>query len=322
MVGVTNKHFRHLIRLIAPSALLYTEMTTTNAIRFNKVTHDLNYDFDHSDTCFQLAGNNPNEVAYCAQVVEKYGYHSVNLNIGCPSKNIKSAEYGATLFKKPAIVASILKATTESVAIPVSIKIRIGVDDHEGYMYLAKFAENAILSGCSDIVVHARKAYLKGLSPKANRNVPPLRYDVVAKLQQDFPEVNFTLNGGITTIEQAKKLYGEFDSLMLGRIAENNPLILRQIEQELLGIYNKTYSRSEIITRHLNYVKLNIHKNRSHVFLIKPLVGMYYGTRYSKAWTKLVYSCFSDASKIDEMLMFIAKLETQNQTVLALDHSV
>ena len=142
MVGVTNKHFRHLMRMISASALLYTEMTTTNVLRFNKVQHDLNNDFDNKDTCFQLAGNNPNEIAYCAKLVEQYGYHSINLNLGCPSKNIKSAQYGATLFKKPVIVAAIIKGAVQSVTIPVSIKIRIGVDHHDGYMYLAKIVEN------------------------------------------------------------------------------------------------------------------------------------------------------------------------------------
>ena len=304
MVGVTNKHFRHLMRMISQRALLYTEMTTTNVIRFNKIKHDLTNAFDNKDTSFQLAGNNPNEIAYCAQIVESYGYHSVNLNLGCPSKNIKSAEYGATLFKKPAIVAAMLKAAIQSVSIPVSIKIRIGVDHHDGYMYLAKFVENAISCGCNDIVVHARKAYLQGLSPKANRNVPPLRYEVVSKLQQDFPEANFTLNGGINSIEQVKSLYDEFDSLMLGRIAEKNPLILRQIEQDVFGYKHSIYSRQEIITKYINYVKLNISDHSSHVFLIKPLIGMYHGTRCSKAWSKLVVSCFQDVQKIDELLIF------------------
>ncbi len=309
MVGVTNKHFRHLMRMISASASLYTEMTTTNVLRFNKVQHDLNNDFDNKDTCFQLAGNNPNEIAYCAKLVEQYGYHSINLNLGCPSKNIKSAQYGATLFKKPVIVAAIIKGAVQSVTIPVSIKIRIGVDHHDGYMYLAKIVENAICSGCNNIVVHARKAYLQGLSPKANRNVPPLRYNIVAQLQHDFPEASFTLNGGIKDIEQTKDLYNQFDSLMLGRIVEKNPLILRQIEQDIFGIKHSSASRREVIANYLKYVKLNISNTRSHVFLIKPLTGIYYGTKYSKAWNKLVVACFQDADKIDELLFFANQSE-------------
>jgi tRNA-dihydrouridine synthase A len=309
MVGVTNKHFRHLMRMISSSALLYTEMTTTNVLRFNKIKHDLTNVFDNKDTSFQLAGNNPNEIAHCAKIVEQYGYHSINLNLGCPSKNIKSAEYGATLFKRPAIVASMIKAASESVSMPISIKIRIGVDHHEGYMYLAKFVENAISSGCYNIIVHARKAYLKGLSPKANRTVPPLRYDIVAMLQQDFPEANFTLNGGIADIEQVKNLYNKFNSLMLGRIVEKNPLILSKIEQNIFGINHCLYSRAEIIFKYIIYVKLNMSNKNSHVFLIKPLIGMYYGTRYSKAWSKLVVSCFQDSQKIDDLLLFASQAD-------------
>lgn len=292
MVGVTTQHFNHFIRLISSSVGLYTEMTSTNSIRHGRVFHRMNN--IASKQIIQLAGNVPSELAFCAAKAEQIGFAGVNLNVGCPSCKIKKANYGAILFKYPALVAECVRAMKDACSFPVSVKTRIGVDDVDSYQYLYKFVALLLDNGCDEIVVHARKAYLKGLSPKANRTVPPLNYDTVVKLNRDFPNANFCLNGGISTIKQVEGLFERFDNLMLGRIIEKNPLILVDIYNLIEGT-KRSVSRYHIYTEYLKYIEIN-KGEYNKIMLLKPLFGLYYGTRISKQWHTAVVESFRTGS--------------------------
>ena len=289
MVGVTTEHFNYFIRLISEDIGLYTEMTSTNSIRHGKVLDRFNYKF--SKQIIQLAGNIPSELAFCAMKAEHMGFSGVNLNVGCPSCKIKKANYGAILFKYPALVAECVKAMKKSCNIPISVKTRIGVDHIDNYQYLRNFVSMLIDSGCDEIIIHARKAYLKGLSPKANRTVPPLRYDVVKRLVEDFPDANFCLNGGISSLSQVRYLLGSYDNLMLGRVIEKNPLIIREIYKHL-GLETSIDTRHEILSRYLRYVEQRI-DTCNRIMLLKPLFGLYYGTRIAKKWHCSVIDSFN-----------------------------
>ena len=292
MVGVTTQHFNHFIRLISTSVGLYTEMTSTNSIRHGRALQRMNN--VGSKQIIQLAGNVPSELSYCAAKAEQLGFAGVNLNVGCPSCKIKKANYGAILFKYPSLVAECVRAMKDSCEFPVSVKTRIGVDDIDSYQYLYKFIALLLDNGCDEIVLHARKAYLKGLSPKANRTVPPLNYDAVAKLSRDFPHANFCLNGGITTIKQVEALFERFDNLMLGRIIEKNPLILVEIYNLIEGA-TRVVSRYHIYNEYLKYIELN-KREYNKIMLLKPLFGLYHGTRISKQWHTAVVESFRTGS--------------------------
>lgn len=292
MVGVTTQHFNHFIRLICSNVGLYTEMISTSSIRHGRVLQRMHNIAEKQ--IIQLAGNVPSELSFCASKSEQLGFAGVNLNIGCPSCKIKKANYGAVLFKYPSLVAECVRAMKDSCAFPVSVKTRIGVDDIDNYQYLYKFIALLLDNGCDEIVLHARKAYLKGLSPKANRTVPPLDYATVAKLNRDFPNANFCLNGGITTIKQVEKLFERFDNLMLGRIIEKNPLILVEIYNLIEGT-KISVSRYHIYNEYLKYIEIN-KGCYNKIMLLKPLFGLYHGTRISKQWHTAVVESFRTGS--------------------------
>ena len=294
MVGVTTPHFNRLMRLITPRFGLYTEMISTHSIRHGFVLDRMPQ--PEANTVIQLAGNCPDQLAYCAQLAERRGFVGVNLNVGCPSGKIKKAQFGAILFKYPALVAACAQAMKESVQIPVSVKTRIGVDDCENYQYLARFVEMLLKSGCDEVVIHARKAYLKGLSPKANRNVPPLRYSIVQQLMHDFPEGHFVLNGGIDSLDRYSQLKTTFSHMMIGRAIDRNPFLLRALERDIYGDTALKTSRQEVLSQYMHYA-FQQSFTRSHIPLLKPLMGLFHATPFAKTWHKKIIDCFSKKQK-------------------------
>ena len=296
MVGVTTSHFNYFLRLISKNIGLYTEMVSTNSIRHGKVL-DRAGSIEKNLT-IQLAGNCPDELAFCARLAQHKGYAAVNLNIGCPSCKIKKANYGAVLFKSPALVAACVAAMKDSCDIPISVKTRIGVDDYDNYQYLAKFIEQLLQSGCDEIVLHARKALLKGLSPKANRTIPKLRYDVVANIKKDFPAAKICINGGINSVEQAADFCKVFDSVMLGRAIDKNPMILQDIDKVIYNNLTNNYSRGDILQKYLVYIEKNKNENSS-ILLMKPLMGLFYGTPLAKKWHKAIIDSFNKKNGVN-----------------------
>jgi tRNA-dihydrouridine synthase A len=303
MVGVTTPHFNYFMRLICPRVGLYTEMTTVQSIRYGRALQRFAEIPD--GLILQLAGNQPAELAYCAEKAAHLGFSGININIGCPSSKIKKADYGAVLFKKPALVAACVRAMKQACDLPISVKTRIGVDDHDNYLYLARFIEAVAAAGCDELVLHARKALLKGLSPKANRTIPKLRYDVAQQVAIDFPHIPLCINGGIADMERIMAFSAQFSSVMLGRVIDKNPMILQDIDAAIYGVDRSYESRASLLARYSRYVKA--HQARCNpILLMKPLMGLFYATPLAKHWHEAILRAFNKKHGID--LLSLAEL--------------
>jgi len=228
MLDWTDRHCRHFHRLLSTRALLYTEMVTTGALLRGDVARHLDFDASEQPVALQLGGSDPSELAQCARLAQRWGYTEVNLNCGCPSERVQRGAFGACLMSEPQLVADCVKAMADAVTLPVTVKHRIGIDQIESYDFVRDFVGAVSQGGCSVFIVHARNAWLQGLSPKDNREVPPLRYDWAYRLKRDFSHLTLVLNGGITSTEQVRVHLAQLDGVMLGREAYHNPWWLSQ----------------------------------------------------------------------------------------------
>ena len=244
MMDWTDHHCRYFLRQLSQHALLYTEMVTTGALLHGDTQRFLHYNDTEHPVALQLGGSNPTDLAACARLAEQAGYDEVNLNVGCPSDRVQNNMIGACLMAHPALVAECVKAMRDAVSIPVTVKHRIGIDGRDSYEELADFVGQVSEAGCQSFTVHARIAILSGLSPKENREVPPLRYDIAAQLKEDFPELEWILNGGIKTLEACRQHLETFAGVMLGREAYHNPYLLAEVDGQLFG------SQLAPVTRH------------------------------------------------------------------------
>lgn len=235
MMDWTDRHCRYFHRLLSPHAWLYTEMVTTGALLHGDVARHLAYNPEEQPVVLQLGGSEPDDLAKAAKMGADYGYAAINLNCGCPSDRVQRGRFGACLMAEPDLVAECVSAMRDAVDIPVTVKCRIGIDDSAEYEFLEAFVSKVAAAGCSTFIIHARKAWLKGLSPKENREIPPLRYDVAARLKQAWPRLTVLLNGGLKTAEDAAQALEKFDGVMIGREAYQNPYSLAVMEQRLFG---------------------------------------------------------------------------------------
>lgn len=235
MLQWTDRHCRYLLRLLSRQAFLYTEMVTTGAILQGKRLDLLQYHPEEHPLVLQLGGSEPQALAECARMAEGLGFDQVNLNVGCPSGRVQLGRFGACLFKEPDLVAYCIETMCSAVSIPITVKTRIGVDDLDSYQALQNFISRVSGSGCQTFILHARKAWLKGLSPKENREIPPLCYETVYQIKQDFPDLEIIINGGIETIEQIQNHLKYVDGVMLGRSVYQNPMLLGEIPSPLAG---------------------------------------------------------------------------------------
>ncbi len=232
MLDWTDRHCRYLHRLLSKRALLYTEMVTTGALIHGDVARHLAFNMEEHPVALQLGGSEPADLTYCARLAQQWGYDEVNLNCGCPSERVQRGAFGACLMNEPSLVAACVKAMVNAVDIPVTIKHRIGIDQVESYEFVRDFVGEVSRAGCKTFIVHARNAWLKGLSPKDNREIPPLRYERVYQLKRDFPDLVIVLNGGVTTSEQVQQHLSSVDGVMLGREAYHNPWWLSDWDTE------------------------------------------------------------------------------------------
>ena len=223
MMDWTDRHCRYFHRLLSAKALLYTEMVTTGALIHGDVARHLDYHTQEHPVALQLGGSEPQDLAHCAKLGEQWGYDEINLNCGCPSERVQRGAFGACLMAEPLLVADCVKAMVDSVSLPVTVKHRIGIDKIDSYDFVRDFVGVVSLAGCSTFIVHARSAWLKGLSPKENREVPPLNYGMVYQLKKDFPDLTIAINGGITTHTQIAEQLQRLDGAMVGREAYHNP---------------------------------------------------------------------------------------------------
>ncbi|MDD1978643.1 MULTISPECIES: tRNA dihydrouridine(20/20a) synthase DusA [Pseudomonas] len=258
MMDWTDRHCRFFLRLLSSNALLYTEMVTTGALLHGDAERFLRHDEAEHPLALQLGGSVPADLAACAKLAQNAGYDEVNLNVGCPSDRVQNNMIGACLMGHPALVGDCVKAMQDAVQIPVTVKHRIGINGRDSYAQLCDFVGQVRDAGCRSFTVHARIAILEGLSPKENREIPPLRYDVAAQLKSDFPELEIVLNGGIKTLAECQEHLQTFDGVMLGREAYHNPYVLAEVDQQLFGSTAPVISRSEALAKLRPYIAAHL----------------------------------------------------------------
>jgi tRNA-dihydrouridine synthase A len=286
MLDWTDRHCRYFLRLISRRTLLYTEMVTTGALIHGERERHLGFDPAEHPLALQLGGSAPGDLAACARMAEDWGYDEVNLNVGCPSDRVQNGRFGACLMADPALVAECVAAMKAAVGIPVTVKTRIGVDDRDSYEHLADFVGQAEAAGCDALVLHARKAWLQGLSPKENREIPPLRYDVVERLKGDFPALSITLNGGVVTLAQARALLQRLDGVMIGREAYQNPWILAQADQIVFGDPGPPPDAHEVLEAYAGYVEGRLGAGVPLNAMTRHILGLFQGRPGARAWRR------------------------------------
>jgi tRNA-dihydrouridine synthase A len=276
MLDWTDRHCRYLMRLISKRALLYTEMVTTGALLHGDKSRHLDYNHEEHPLALQLGGADPKELAQCAILAKKWGYDEINLNCGCPSDRVQSGHFGASLMREPEIVADCLKAIADTVSIPVTLKCRIGIDEQDDYETFRDFIYRVTHNtGCHTVIVHARKAWLKGLSPKENREIPPLHYEYVYQLKQDISNLEIVINGGITSLYECEHHLSYVDGVMMGRSAYQDPFILNQVDSQIFKIPGLNQSRHDISQKFLNYCQDQIKQGVRLHYLTRHMLGLY-----------------------------------------------
>lgn len=277
MMDWSDRHCRYFWRQLTQYSLLYTEMVTTGAIIHGDRYRFLNHNAEEYPLAIQLGGSNPEDLAQCAKLAEDWGYTEVNLNCGCPSDRVQVGKIGAILMAEPDLVARCVDAMRKACNLPVTVKHRIGIDDMEDYAAMRDFVVRIADTGCDTFIVHARKAWLKGLSPKENREVPPLRYELVYQLKQEFPELKIMINGGIKTIEQCLTLLEQVDGVMIGREAYQNPYFLAEVDHAIFGDDSPIRSRAEILRTFMQYCDLQLEKGARLHHMSRHILGLYQG---------------------------------------------
>ena len=286
MMEYTDRFQRYFMRLITRHTLLYSEMITTHALIHGDVDYLLAYHDREHPVALQLGGSDPANLAHCAQLVEARGYDEVNLNVGCPSDRVSSGRFGACLMAKSDLVAECIAAMKQAVAIPVTVKSRIGIDDNDSYEALCSFIEKVSKAGCDSFTIHARKAWLQGLSPKENREIPPLRYDIVQQLKGDFPRLEIVINGGIKSLDQAEALLQDLDGVMIGREAYQNPWILAEADRRIFGDLKPVPNRHQVLEAYLPFVEQELSRSVPLNHISRHLLGLFHGRPNARSWRR------------------------------------
>ena len=282
MMDRTARHERFFLRSLSKKAYLYTEMINANAVLFGNQNELLKFNECEHPLAIQLGGNDPIKLSEAATISESYGYDEINLNVGCPSTKVQNGDFGAILMRNPNLVAKCVKAIKNNVNIPVSIKCRIGVDDMDEEKDLNTFIKKVSDSGCKVFIIHARKAWLKGLSPKENRNIPPLNYERVYKLKDEFPHLEIIINGGLENIEDSKNHLTKVDGVMMGRKAYENPFQLTKVDHLIYGMPFLPKTKEEVLLKMIPYI-IQQHKAGVKINLIsRHLIGLTKGTKFAK----------------------------------------
>ena len=286
MMDWTDRHCRYFLRLISKHALLYTEMVTTGAIIYGDRDRHLAFDEREHPVALQLGGSNPTELATCSKVGEDYGYDEINLNVGCPSDRVQNGRFGACLMAEPQLVADCIAAMQANVKIPVTVKTRIGIDDLDSYEHLIHFIETVSAAGCKTFIIHARKAWLQGLSPRENRTIPPIHYDRAYQLKQDFPHLNIIVNGEIKTLDAAQEHLNYVDGVMLGREAYQNPYLLADVDSLIFNDPKPKLTRLEIIEAFIPYLQNNLDKGLPLTRMSRHILGLFHNAPGGRLWRR------------------------------------
>jgi tRNA-dihydrouridine synthase A len=286
MMDWTDRHDRFFLRLISRQALLYTEMVTTGAVLHGDRQRLLRFDGAEHPVACQLGGSEADDLARAAEIVAGFGYDEVNLNCGCPSDRVQKGRFGACLMAEPQTVAAGVKAMIAATSLPVTVKSRIGVDEMEDYADLKRFIETVADAGCRSFIVHARKAWLKGLSPKENREIPPLRYELVYRLKQELPELTIVLNGGVASLDQAAAHLAHVDGVMIGRAAYQEPYMLAEADRRFFGASVPAPSRRQVLEAFIPYVERELAEGTPLAHMTRHILGLYNGLPGARAFRR------------------------------------
>ncbi|HCL87321.1 MAG TPA: tRNA dihydrouridine(20/20a) synthase DusA [Comamonadaceae bacterium] len=288
MMDWTDRHCRYLHRLLSRHALLYTEMVTTGALIHGDVARHLRFDAAEHPVALQLGGSEPQDLAQCARLAQGWGYDEVNLNCGCPSERVQRGAFGACLMNEPQLVADCVKAMRDAVQIPVTVKHRIGIDRVEDYGFVRDFVGTVAEAGCSVFIAHARNAWLKGLSPKENREIPPLRYEVVAQLKRDFPQLTIAVNGGFASDEAVHEQLAQVDGVMVGREAYHNPWWLARWDEQFFGQPASALTREQVEEDMVAYMEREAAQHGTHWYAIaRHMLGLRAGLPGARRWRQV-----------------------------------
>jgi len=281
----TDRHCRYFMRLLSPSAFLYTEMVTANAIHYGDADELLRYDMSEHPIAVQLGGSDPALMAEAAMLAAKVGYDEININVGCPSDRVQSGQFGACLMSNPELVAECVRAMRAEVDVPVTVKNRIGIDDLDSDEFLTRFVDTVAAAGCNKFVVHARIAILGGLSPKQNRSVPPLNYDRVFRLKQSHPELEIVINGGLQSLPQVDEALQHVDGVMIGREAYNHPYFLAELENHLNPDWRPP-DRRDVVDKMIPYIEEQLAQGEKLGRMTRHMLGLFTGQPGARAWRR------------------------------------
>ena len=304
MMDWTDRHCRYFYRLLSKNTQLYTEMITSKAILRGDKNRLLDFNASEHPLTLQLGGSDPKEMAECAQIAQKWGYDEVNINVGCPSDRVHSGSFGACLMKEPDLVAACVESMIDKCDIPVTVKSRIGIDDMESYDELSDFVSRINSKGCKHFIIHARKAWLQGLSPKENRTIPPLNYPWVYELKKDFPQIQITINGGITSCLEIKSHLDYVDGVMLGRAVYNNPFILSEVDSDIFREKKNPINREQVLKKYMVYMSEQLKIGVPIRSMTRHILGLYHGETNAKLFRRLLSGKVVGFDHLNEWLDF------------------
>lgn len=303
MMDRTDRHFRYFMRLLAPHAWLYTEMVPVGAILHGDAQRHLRFDRAEHPVALQLGGSDPESLARAARIGVDAGYDEINLNVGCPSERVQQACWGAALMLEPERVAACVEAMIASVEVPVTVKTRLGVDDHDDYPFLLDFVTTIAEAGCRTLILHARKAWLSGLSPKQNRDIPPLDYSRVARLKNDLPHLEVIVNGGIVCRNVALARLNEVDGVMIGRAAWRQPTLISELDAQCYG--TAPVSSLDALQAYLPYLRGEVEAGTALRHLTRHLSGLFAGQRNGKLWRARLAQLHDGSRGLDALERFL-----------------
>ncbi len=315
MMDLTDRHARAFLRVLSRRARLYTEMITTGALIHGDAPRFLRFDPTEHPVAIQLGGSDPADLARCARMAADAGYDEVNLNVGCPSDRVKSGRFGACLMAEPALVAECVAAMADAVAIPVTVKTRIGIDRDDSTGRLYTLVDAVAAAGCRIVIVHARNAWLDGLSPKENREIPPLRYEIVHQLKRDRPELTIVLNGGLKTLESTAAELAFVDGAMLGREAYYNPWLLGRVDSELFGESDRCATRTEAVRQFGEYLEREVRGGTPLHAITRHMLGLFQSCPGARTWRRTlserVHEAGADIGLVAEALAAVREPEAE-----------
>ena len=318
MMDCTDRHDRYFLRLMSKNVMLYTEMIATKSALHGDRKKVLSYSPEEKPLALQVGGSDKKELSEVAKIAEEMGYDEININLGCPSKKVQKNKFGACLMKEPDLVSECINEMVNSCKIPVTAKTRIGFDDVEDFNYLNKFILKMNEAGCKAFIIHARKAMLKGLSPKQNLNIPKLNYEMVYKIKKENPDLKITINGGISTTDEVKKHLKSCDGVMIGRAIYQNPYFLVELEKEIFEVQNHP-SREDVAEQLLNYLEKEVKLGTKVNHIMRHTVGLYHGQVGSKKWKRYLSDNMmarnSDFEKAKHIMTIVQNNEKANQNI-------